>query len=423
MADNDAPEFTVEFEETGEQWTNVTEYSIASSFITPTDAWSFTVYDDDPIKLRRLFYPLRPVKLYIGDRLQVVGRIDRTIGSGGGSSALRVFGRDYLANIVMGGVDPRVRVTTGMTLADAILAALKVFGITEIETNVDEVRSKAMGTKRYESKFVPSGLALFKDSLNPDTRAMAELLPQREIKVAVNEPIGDAKPSEGQGAFDWCDRLAARQGLTVQPGSKRTSIAVVRPDFSRSPAYVLKRPGNIEDATASRDYGELPTTTNISSRVTKKKGATAPTGFRSYPASGPNSPASLWLVDEGQRIFGGSAIIEETPPEGSSIGPPAHYQPLFQVDNESKDEKQLDNGARRILADRMRRTLEYQCTVTGHADPVSSATYTVDNMALVEDGVEDVNETLWLIERELGYQKGAGKQANLTLVRPASYVL
>lgn len=421
MADNSTPELTVEFEDTGETWTNVTDYSISSSFIVPTDGWSCTVFDPDPVKLRRMFLPLRPIRLYIGDRLQLIGRIDATAGAGGNSSALHVTGRDYLANLVMGSIDPTVRVTSGMTLADAILAATSVFGITEIETTIDEVRSKAMGTKRYESRFVDSGLALFKDSLNPDTRAMAELLPQREIKVAINEPIGDTKPGEGQGVFDWCDRLAARQGLTLQPGSKRTSLAVVRPDFSRKVAYTLKRPGNIEDATATRDYSELPTVTNISARVAKK-GKTSPGGYRSYPASGPNSSASLWLLPEGRRILN-DTVVESTPPSGARINPPDHYQPLYQVDNESKDEKQLDNAARRMLADRMRRTLEYECTVTGHADPVSSATYVTDNMALVQDEIEDVDEALWLLETELSYSAGAGRQTKLTLVRPASYVL
>jgi prophage tail gpP-like protein len=434
MADTSSPALTVEFEDTGEKWTNVTDYSIQSSFTVPTDGWSFTAFDPDPIKLRRLFSPLRPVKLYIGDRLQVIGRIDATEGTGGGSAALRVQGRDYLANIVSGTIDPTVSVTSNMSLADAILAGLYVFGFDTVEASDAAVTVRKTGArtaKLYRAEVAGLGalaaLATGSTARGIQVRDRIEGALDRLIGSAgtVTLPtttgkVGDFKPQDGEGAFQWCDRLAARQGFCVQPGSSRTSIAVTRPNFDGQPIFTLKRPGNIEDATASRNYGDLPTVTITRGRAVSSTDAKG--GFRQMPASGDGSPSTLWALPEGQRIMGGD-VVEGRPPGKLRVRPPKHYLPAYRTDKESRTTEELDKAARRFLADRMRDTLEYTCTVSGHIDPISGATWATNTMAAVSDSIEDVDEVLWIVDTELSYSRGTGQQTHLTLIRPASYVL
>jgi prophage tail gpP-like protein len=108
----DGHRLSIEFEndDSGRRWDQITEYEIDDSFLVPTDGWQVTVYDPDPRFLRRKFRPLEPVRIYLGDRLQVTGRIDGTEGVGGGSTALRVWGRDYIADLVNPNIDPSVRV-------------------------------------------------------------------------------------------------------------------------------------------------------------------------------------------------------------------------------------------------------------------------------------------------------------------------
>lgn len=431
MSDNDTPELTVEFEDTGERWTNVTDYTISSSFLVPTDGWSFTAFDQDPIKLRRLFSPLRPVRLYIGDRLQVMGRIDSTEGAGGGSSALQVRGRDYLANIVSGTIDPTVSVNPSMSLAEAILAGLYVFGFDTVEATDAAVTVRKAGASRALRKdfgaAVGAAALLFGGSQSEAlrirgqvNRALSSLLETRIETVPSKAKVGDFKPEDGEGAFQWCDRLAARQGFCVQPGSARTSIAVTRPNFDAAPIFTLRRPGNIEDATASRNYGDLPTVTVTRGRAVSSTDAKG--GFRQTPASGDGSPSTLWSLPEGQRIMGAD-VVEGRPPGKLRIRPPKHYLPAYRTDKESRTTDELDKAARKFLADRMRETLEYSCIVSGHTDPVSGATWATNTMATVHDEIEDVDEVLWICDTELSYTRGNGRQTRMTLIRPASYVL
>jgi prophage tail gpP-like protein len=431
MADNDTPELTVEFEDTGERWSKVTQYSISSAFLVPTDGWSFTVYDEDPIKLRRLFSPLRPVKLYIGDRLQVIGRIDSTVGAGGGSGALQVSGRDYLANIVSGCIDPTVSVSANMSLSEAILAGLYVYGFDTVEASDAVVTARKTGVQRLQRG---QGVALgavaalltdstaqgvqVRDRVNAALDRFLGTLTQ-PIPLAASK-VGDFKPSDGEGAFQWCDRLAARQGFCVQPGSSRTSIAVTRPAYDRPPFFTLHRPGNITEGTASRNYGDMPTVTVTSGRAAKS--TTGKGTFRQLAASGDGSETTLWSLPEGQRILGGD-VVEGRPPGKLRIKPPKHYLPAYRTDKESRTAEEVDKAAKRFLADRMRDTLEYTCTVAGHIDPITGATYATNTMAHVKDDIEDVDEVLWLCDTELTYSPSSGRETRLTLIRPASFVL
>lgn len=417
---NSEHQLTLEFESTGERWDRITEYEIEDSFLVPSDSWQVTVYDPDPVKLRRLFRPLEPVRLYLGDRLQVIGRIDGTQGVGRGSTALRVWGRDYIADLVNPNIDPSVRVTNQMTLADALLEGLRVFGIDTIEGDVEQARAQTMGPVKYRER--PAGIQSYVESLQPDTRAMVEQLPQQVVRTPITEKVPDAKPRDGEGAFEWADRLAARAGFTIQPGSSRNAIAVVAPDYRADAVFNFSRPGNIEEATARRDYGDLPTVVITSARAVTS-GLEAKGQWREIRAAGDESPASLWQTEEGRRILMEVGIVAARMRPGTSIAPPLCYRPLYHRDDDAKTAEQLERSARRMLADRMRRTLEYRCIVTGHQDPVSGSTYAVNVMASVVDDVEDVNEILWACERRLSYQPGRGEQTELTLIRPASFVL
>ncbi len=406
---------TVVFEDDGSTWDRVTEYRIDESFLVPTDAWQCTVYSSDARDLRRRFAPLRPVKIYLGDRLQLIGRIDGTRGVGGGSTALQVRGCDYMANLVRGHVDPSVRVVNTMTLADAVLEGLRVFGITTIETNVDSVRSAKMGPAQFEER--PSGLAKYRDSLNPDTQAMVDLLPKD--KVSVTATIGDFTPQDSEGAFAWADRLCARSRLTLQPGSSREAVAIVAPDFASGVKYTLTSPGNVEVGIADRDYANLPTAVITSSRratsTIEAKGQ-----WREMRITGDSAPSSLWSTDEGKRILTG--IVAARLRKGDRAAPTLHYQPLYHKDDDARTLEQLDASTRRMLADHMRDTLVYEADMPSHRDPASGLTYAANTLAGVHDEIEDIDEPLWLVSRTITGGSG-GERANLTLIRPASFAL
>jgi len=411
---------TLEFEATGERWDRITEFDIEDDFLVPSDAWSITVVDDqDPVGLRRKFRPLEPVRLYLGERLQLIGRIDGHEGVGGGSSALRVWGRDYLAELVDPNIDPSIRVTSGMSLADALLAGLGVFGITDIQGDVDAARAQKMGPVRYRTE--QGDARRYIDGLSPDTQAMAQLIPPREVRTPVTEEVPDAKPKDNEGAFEWANRLAARAGFTIQPGTARNAVAVVAPDYRNEAAFRLAYPGNIKHGRARRDWGSLPTVVITSGRFVTA-GLEAKGQWREVRTVGDDSPSALWQTEEGRRSLQDVGVVSARLRPGSPKAADLLYRPLYYRDDEAKTAEQLERSARRMLADRMRKTLEYTATMAGFSDPFTGTTYGTNVMAHVVDEVEDVNELLWIQSRRISHRDG-GSSCELKLIRPASFVL
>ena len=69
----DAPEFEVTWWNLERTTPNITQWRIQSSFLTSSDAFSFTVLDPDPKNLSG--FELQPVSLYLGGNLQMNGRV------------------------------------------------------------------------------------------------------------------------------------------------------------------------------------------------------------------------------------------------------------------------------------------------------------------------------------------------------------
>lgn len=147
MADDDTKldSFEVEIEGVPDRFSGIFQsYRITSNYMVPTDGFEFVVYSEkDQRSLRRIWRPLQPVRLYINGACQLVGRIDGIEGVPESGGALRVFGRDYLADIVDATVDPMFTVTQGQTLEQVLKEILKPFGITKIESS----NIKALNTR------------------------------------------------------------------------------------------------------------------------------------------------------------------------------------------------------------------------------------------------------------------------------------
>jgi hypothetical protein len=401
------PKVSIEFELTGEKWDAVEDYNIHDSFVVDTDSWDITVFNDaDPASLRRKFLPKTPIKLYYGNALQLIGRIDGTEGSGKSGKSLRVFGRDYIADILDASIDEAIVITNQMTLQDALLEALRPFGITAIETNSDEVIRKKMGPAKY-------------NEIETEGPPTADGEPPPPVLVAVTEKVEEASPKKGanEGAWEWCKRLVARHGGTMQPGSSRSSVAVVVPNYQQK-YYYFNRPGNMESGKARRDWSGIPTNAHLGGRyVTPGKGAKG--AFKSLNIRGSDLP--IYQIEECRRIIDAARTVEGRIARKKTGDPLDWYCPIYYRDDEAKSEKQLDKSARRMMAEQLRETLSYDVTVKGHVSPTTGGTYVTNVLADVQDEVEDVNEALWIIDRHLSFS--GGEITQMHLIRPGSYVL
>jgi prophage tail gpP-like protein len=405
MADDfDRDTFEVEIEGAERYRGIFKSYRLTSNYMTPTDAWEFVVFsEENQFDLRRIWRPLQPVRLYINGACQLVGRIDGIEGVPKSGGALRVFGRDYLADLVDATVDPQFSVQKGWTLEQAYQALFRPFGITKIESsNID-------------------ALAILLGS------AASTKVKKTKRKAAVS--LEDFKAEENLGVMELGSKIAARHGLILLPAPERDTIIVDSPNYDQDPIVRLERPGNILDASARRDYTSVPTVT-IGRGRTGFTNDSASGGRSQYSTfTGPTAPSKrIAKLAEVQRILerldGLSSVIEDRADLNSRAVPLAGtlYRPLFYRDKDSRNQEQLDFAVRRMIAERLRDTLTYDVTMQGHADRQTGAVYAVDTMADVADNVEDISERLWCFERTF-VNEGDGPKTELKYIRPDSYVL
>ena len=442
----DTPTLTVELEELANQPPTVTQeiqvYDLQSDYLTPTDEWSFTVYSpDDPSALRELYVGLQPVRLSISGQVQVIGRIDDTEGEGEGGTALRVRGRDYLADFVTGSVDPTTKFKKSQTIGDAILEVAKPFGITSISGDGNNTtRNLLTGAQPYKGA-------------------------PKDFKTA---KLDEFKAGYNEGAYEVANKMAARHGCTIQPTLDRSKIVLGVPQYDQEPLYRLVRGydngphpgGNIVHGTARRNYGRVPTLVSATgrSRQTTSNPVLPMETIASVLdllghvegnfATAPGPTTSTTTVGSTKSIFGAGAlsligkvaevintvlspntnsprIISKRFTAGQKAIPGNDnklYRPLFYQDKDSRNVSQLERGVKRQISNRLKDTLTYTCTLRGHVDPDSGALYAVDTIAKVDDYVENVHENLWIKSRRF-YNNGEGPMTELTMLRPGSFVL
>ncbi len=395
--DETDPILSVKLETSGRILTNITEYSLHSSFMTSTDGFEFTSYAEDRTKLQDL--ELEPVELLLNGNSQVLGRIDQSE-IGGTGSAVTFRGRDFVSDLVECNVDPTLKITQGMTLFDAITLAAKPVGIDAIISDEDvAMREIRCGVKAKQHKG-DSG-----------------------IKALTVE---DLKPKPGEGIYEFCNRLCARFGVTIQPGNNRTTLVLAAPSYSQDPLYELKRTddpdksaaNNILDARVTRDYSSFPTYTLMNAK-TGESGQAKKDVAKQFDMS----VLANAFSDEMGRILGAHSVPGRRKPEPQTGQLPASqlYRLLYLRDEESRTREQLERAARRAISARLKDTLKYSATLLGHQDPHSGALWAVDTMVRVSDVILGVNEDLWIESRTFKYSASAGATTEIECWRPSSF--
>lgn len=393
----------VEIEKTGERTDKILKYSITSNYLTPTDAFEFTVFDEkDPRGLRRRFYPERRVRLFIDGAQQLTGRIDSTEGNDDGS--LTVHGRDYRSEIIDGGADPSMTFKENQDLGDALLMLFRPFGIRTLYGNFNLSRNLLTGQQPFKG------------------------IPVRDFKTAT---LKEFKVEANKGAYEVANEIVSRHGFTIQQMGTRSWLGIVEPQFNQPVLYQLSRPGNLLSGRAKRDYGDVPTVTIATGRaVGSEPGKQADPMFGQFPTFGELSPLQFGNNEEILRItstdYGGDELQTKRVDWKKTVSEAEDfvlYKPLFFEDKKSRTPQQLERLIRKELSRRAKETLTYTCSVRGHRNPESGAIYTIDTVAEVTDEVEDLtHQQLWVLERRL-YNEGQGPRTDMKLIRQGSITL
>lgn len=369
----------------------VMAYTLESDYTVATDGWSLDLYSERPEDLLDL--ELQPIEILINGASQVIGRVEVTDASGDGT-AIRIAGRDYLADLTECHIDPSFRTNAGETLASALIRAGAPAGINGVVDDADvsmrDIRSR-FGTQGRQP---PKGMAAKK----------AE----------------DLKAEPGMGLFDWMSRIAARVGgATIQPGLGRNQLVLSKPHYEQSPRYGIRRrrfnaranDNNVIDTRAQQDLSSFPTHVVAVGKVGKNGRTKKTTGV---------STDTDWVGSDAiaGRLYRGRYKPDQGPRSGSEL-----YRLRYLRDEDCRTELELSNLAARHLSEHLRHSLEYTVTLQGFSDPGTGATWAIDTIVDVDDEVRGIREPLWVASRTFRYSEGNGATTELKCWRPWSYVI
>lgn len=396
MADPSDSPLAVSFELLDRTAVEIEDWWIDSAYLVATDAFEFTYYHNDHALLRGL--QMQPVELIVQGLVQMQGRVERVTRGERGFS-VRCEGRDFMADLVECNVDPTLSVKEGDLLADVLLNAMSPCGISTVFDEGDgDLRARRSG-------------------INPNN------VRQKKHK---KKKQGDYKPRPAEGVFEYSNRLATRNGCTIQPGPNRTSVVLEAPDFVQAPIAYLNRTidgesNNIVSGVAVEDFTRVPSFT-LAQGVMAKTGEKSIRIERAYDTAGVVNALAGGLPGTGiERVSEALVSGRVKPSEAAELGLGQVYRLLLVRDDEARDQDQIDFSASRALADRLKDTLEYNVTVKGHKDPVTGAVWTVNTMVSVNDEVADISESLWVAQRRLMFSKGEGATTQMRLWRPGTF--
>lgn len=382
----------------GRELTNITSWSIDSSFMTSTDSFEFTLYEEDVEKTRGL--ELQPVELVVNGQTLLIGRIDSsTRGRDGYSITFR--GRDFMADLVESNADPIVKIKQGDDLLTAITTAAGPLGINTVFDDDGAMRNLRTGRK-VKAKTKPGKR---KRKLNP------------------------YKPQPGEGTYEFLNKVGAREAVTLQCGPNRNTIVLATPNYDQAALYQIRRTreqengvyNNIETAEAIRDFSSFPTFVVV-------QGAHATAGSKGEHQT---QFFDVWKIAAAFKSELGRILTNATVSSRWLPGkPPANevlagtlYRLLVFRDNDARNADQIEKAARRAIADRLKETLRYPATLKGHIAPDTGALYAPDTIIGVNDDIADVHEELWIESRKFRFTPNEGPKTDLVCWRPEGFSL
>jgi len=389
----------VRFPGLGRETTSITAWSIDSNYMTSTDGFEFTLYDENIENTRHL--ELQPVELIVNGQSRLIGRIDHTR-RGDDGLAITCMGRDFIGDILECNVDPLLKIKEGDELLNAITTAAGPAGI---------------------------------NAVFDDDGAMRELRAGRKVKVRQKKPskkkkkLNEYKPMPGQGMYEFLNKISAREGVTLQAGPNRNTLVISSPNYDQDPLYRIFRTrdqltgahNNIESAVADRDFSKMPTYVIVQGAYAKpgQKGDRFTQMFDMWSISArfvSELGRSLQDVTVSSRWVPGQNPAEE-------VLRGALYRLLVIRDDDARSAEQIEKSAKRAIAERMKDTLEYRVTLKGHIAPDSGALYSQDTMIQVDDEIADLHEVLWVAGARLSYKPREGPKTDLVCWRPESFLI
>lgn len=406
----------------------------------PVDAFSFTMTaprNSHILNFDQLFDMCRPfsqVEIYVNECLRMLGRID-VLEIGGDGSVITIKGRDYLANLIESFSEISSRVSTGMTLEQALENILMPFGVAEIVDGNDDFRAVQLGVPNDASDVSLPGTKSFNKGKRTITETTTvavvkdgELVDQTQstTRTVSDAIIQDGKPEPNEKVWNTMEKFVARKHFTIQPTSQRYQIALAVPDYNQPSAFTFIRHldgsgNNIIGGSVTRDYSRVPTYTEAYGKygpASSKKS----NGKFAVSTFGDNAISPLGKNPEVRAIVSGQTIdTHYVPSVVVKDNNGLLYRPLFLHDTEAKSQDEFENSARRSVSEVLKETLQIEYELAGHLSN-DGLTYTGDCMCTVDDEMAKVSEPMWISGVTFSMST-SGTTTKVRMWRPDSFIL
>lgn len=399
-------------------WLN---YTFDSDFLTPSDAWSFSLPDQGISNETRaalgMIGPFRglgaKLQLVINGNVQASGFLDSLeVSAATGSGAVwHLAGRDRLAQAVDSHSDPTTKFKEGATLAEVLKQVFAPFGWgTDEDFLIDNSANR-------NAKTGIRGVPMTTGQLAAKRQHRKNAKGPQPLKTFVQHQL---KPYPHEGVFAFAARVSQRHGLWIWSSADGETLVVGQPNFDQDPSYSLRRSRdgkstNILASTVRFDMTDQPIT--IVADGAGGGGDFGKSALRTIgvnPAFYTQDPAYL----EPFAKFKNAHVLTDF--EG--VGTPQQLprsRVLYLHDEESKTQDQLDRFVHREMSLLLRKSLSVDVVVEGHGQIIEGSfrPWDIDTVVNYEDEISGVFEPLYVLRRTFEKSRSAGTTTHLHLIR------
>lgn len=422
--------------DSGTTITSIETLSCTSSMTVPCDAFNFTVRGDETDAQASL-KPGVKIQIQVNGRPQLTGYIDKRMERAArGGSVITLSGRDILGPVVDSNVDPKTKFTDTMSVADVLAATLAPFGITTIYNdgaiNVN-VQSGAVQKPSFTESTVK--VQVPQEKLNSDgTTTTSYSTSSAKLKTSSKKPelsakdIKKLKPHEGEGTYQFLDRVLKRFGLRMWAAADGSGVIIDAPDFTGTPQQTIRHSrndgtsNNAIDPEATWDLGSQPACV-----VARGVGGADPEGDRTTIrviainelVGTDTSGQPLQVIKDVMARYKDAKVVDQRPqlqPFRSHYADTLVARPLFLKDDESKDTDQLQSFVRHELAMRQQKALSYRTGIKGFTE--NGVPFAINTMVAMADEVSSISDPLYVLEREFKKDRSGGTKTQLSLILP-----
>lgn len=392
-----------------------TSFTCTSDFLAANDSWDLELVaevlpqgnqlEGDMARIQKELQNGQRVGIRVNGTLVCTGYVDQIVlSSSRNGSSMRVRGRDALSLACDTYVEPHFKFPEGSSLKAFLLKLFSPFGFKDIVFGDKVNRQKLTGNR---SAFI----------INEYDKVV-----EKQLATPINSKY---KPHNNEGIYEYAERIGRRMGFHIWCGVDGQTLYIGTPDFKQPPVgRLIHRLGaggsenNILSQSGTYDWSKQPVAI-----IASGHGGGGKFNMQTIKTIMVNELLTdsdgLPVIKELKDKYKNAIVI----PRRSYLQRPARVVEVtkfgkvhYAVDDESKEQKHLDNYVRRLMAEFQSRFLVMQYTVSGFGQ--NGNLWAPNTMVTVVDEYSGINQDLWIKARTFSKDRNGGTTTQLTCILP-----